>query len=379
MTSSRATRGQSLVETALILPILLLLLVMSVDFGRVFFGSVQLSNAARVGANYAATNPSATFNAGTYQALITADAKAINCALDPASPPQYTKPNGAPTVSPQVGDYATVGLTCRFDLITPMAAVVLKRSSIPVSTTATFPVRYGCIGCPPPSEPPAPTPPNHCRKLPTLTGMSVAGARLAWQSAGFSLEQFEPATGRDYETVGNAVVSNTDTSCPVGFAIFLASVVVTVVPSDDVVAGCQTVPNLIGLPVEDARQQWTGGTPAFTGAFFPSDQDSRVVTDQVTLPTASIAGVSCIPSDSSIEVTTGDAWPESPPPPCRVPNFIDTQSAAAQATWSEAKFTTTVLFDGPDRGFKVKSQTLVGGDYVGCASQLKISNKPIAN
>ena len=47
-------RGQSLAELALVLPIVLLLVLVTVDFGRAFFGWVTLNNMARVGANYAA-------------------------------------------------------------------------------------------------------------------------------------------------------------------------------------------------------------------------------------------------------------------------------------------------------------------------------------
>ena len=50
-------RGQALVEFALVLPLLALLLVMALDFGRVFFGWVALQNAARIGANYAGHTP----------------------------------------------------------------------------------------------------------------------------------------------------------------------------------------------------------------------------------------------------------------------------------------------------------------------------------
>lgn len=42
----RVSRGQALVETALILPILILLLLMAIDFGRVYFTSIDLRNAA---------------------------------------------------------------------------------------------------------------------------------------------------------------------------------------------------------------------------------------------------------------------------------------------------------------------------------------------
>lgn len=50
-------RGQSTVEFALLLPVLLMLVVVALDFGRVFFTYVQLTNAAREAAAYAAGNP----------------------------------------------------------------------------------------------------------------------------------------------------------------------------------------------------------------------------------------------------------------------------------------------------------------------------------
>src|SRR4051795_12621273 len=45
-------RGQSLVELALVLPIVMLLVMITIDFGRAFFGWISLNNMARVGANY---------------------------------------------------------------------------------------------------------------------------------------------------------------------------------------------------------------------------------------------------------------------------------------------------------------------------------------
>jgi Flp pilus assembly protein TadG len=52
--------GQSLVEFALVLPVLLFLVVIAIDFGRLFFSSVQIHNAAREAANYAASAPTDT-------------------------------------------------------------------------------------------------------------------------------------------------------------------------------------------------------------------------------------------------------------------------------------------------------------------------------
>ena len=53
----RRERGQSLVETAVVLPILLLLLAAIVDFGRAFDAYIILTNAVREGARFGATNP----------------------------------------------------------------------------------------------------------------------------------------------------------------------------------------------------------------------------------------------------------------------------------------------------------------------------------
>ena len=56
----RRERGQSLVETAVVLPILLLLLAATVDFGRAFDAYIVLTNAAREGARFGSTNPEMT-------------------------------------------------------------------------------------------------------------------------------------------------------------------------------------------------------------------------------------------------------------------------------------------------------------------------------
>lgn len=52
--------GQSLVELALALPVLLLILLALADFGRAFYYTTILTNAAREGAAYLAANPTET-------------------------------------------------------------------------------------------------------------------------------------------------------------------------------------------------------------------------------------------------------------------------------------------------------------------------------
>jgi hypothetical protein len=56
-THTSKPRGQSLVEFALLLPVLLLLILGAMDFGRLFYTKLVLTNAAREGANYLARHP----------------------------------------------------------------------------------------------------------------------------------------------------------------------------------------------------------------------------------------------------------------------------------------------------------------------------------
>ncbi len=53
-------RGASLVELALVLPLLMLLLMGAVDFGRAFYLAMEISGAAQAGAEYGTQNPTDT-------------------------------------------------------------------------------------------------------------------------------------------------------------------------------------------------------------------------------------------------------------------------------------------------------------------------------
>ena len=139
----RRPTGQSLVEFTLILPVLLLLLMGGIDFGRVFLGWVSLNNTARIAANYAAAN-ALSVSAGnatalaTYNRLVQDDAKATNCTPDdPIAPPTYD-PDTA------IGSYAVVSIDCRFDLITPILSGIFG-GHVDVSAQSTFPIRSGVI------------------------------------------------------------------------------------------------------------------------------------------------------------------------------------------------------------------------------------------
>ena len=68
----RVSRGQSFVEFALLAPVLILFLLAVADFGRVFFVSIALNNAARAGTQYGIQSPAnAADFAGMQQAAQT--------------------------------------------------------------------------------------------------------------------------------------------------------------------------------------------------------------------------------------------------------------------------------------------------------------------
>lgn len=157
----RKSRGQSMAEFAMTVPMALLMVLFGLDFGRVFLGWVALNNAAREAANYAAMNPTAwtsPFNFAVqseYARLVATEAQNINCAIEsPVSDPSF--PDGT-----SIGAPASVELTCQFELITPFIGI-FTGNPIPVSASSAFPVRAGLIEGVPvetllPTASPAPT------------------------------------------------------------------------------------------------------------------------------------------------------------------------------------------------------------------------------
>jgi Flp pilus assembly protein TadG len=151
-------RGQSLTEFALTLPVVLLLVLFGLDFGRVFLGWVTLTNAAREAANYAAMNPTAWGSEpnfavqAEYARLVTTETTGANCTM-PDPIPDPTFPSGTSLGSP-----ADVSITCHFSLITPVISQIVG-NAVAVTAASAFPVRAGIIeGIPTPSPSPTPTP-----------------------------------------------------------------------------------------------------------------------------------------------------------------------------------------------------------------------------
>jgi Flp pilus assembly protein TadG len=230
----RRGQGQSLVEFALVLPILMIVLLFAVDFGRAFYSWVILQNAARIGANFAALNPEGWEGTGDpvlqaqYAALVSKDWGTLGC--DPPTVPVFTDAAADTSIAGQtpdtaydVGDTVRVTLTCPFRPATPVISGILG-SSIKLVATSEFRIRSGSIAgldfeaqipkpstvAPTPTPGPTPTAGPTATPIPTATPPpclvvpdlaleggnpeTVAQARTEWTAAGFT-GAFTPASG----------------------------------------------------------------------------------------------------------------------------------------------------------------------------------------
>lgn len=248
----RKSRGQSLAEFALTLPMALLMVLFGLDFGRVFLGWVALNNAAREAANYAAMNPTAwtiPYNTAVqteYARLVTTEAASINCTL--------VTPVPAPTFDDgtSIGAPATVTLTCGFHLITPLIGI-LTGNPIPVTASSAFPVRSGNIeGIPvestTPTASPAPTvgptgtpgptaivaptatpapiattsptsAPSECNVV-SLLNVLTNKAQAKWKTAGFTgTVIFSPLVPPNYRIAWQSLTVGTEVDCTTNITV----------------------------------------------------------------------------------------------------------------------------------------------------------------
>jgi len=104
-TKHRHFHGQSIIEFALVLPVLLLLIVGAMDFARLFTTKIVLTNAAREGANYLSRNPAGS---GNLSAVIAAEAEDLT---------NYEITPGCSTVSCNPGDKVSVKITHDVNLL----------------------------------------------------------------------------------------------------------------------------------------------------------------------------------------------------------------------------------------------------------------------
>lgn len=372
------SRGQSVVELVLILPVFLLLIMGGIDFGRVFLGWINLNNTARIAANFAASN-AVKLNAGdattvaSFNRIVSDDASATNCTLPTPLPP--------PTYSPdtELGSSATVQFSCSFNVITPIISAVLG-NVVTVSSSAVFPIRNGVIagvpaGGPGPVHaqfnisPAGGVAPTTVTFMDTSTGSPIS---YAWDFDGDSVVDSTAKAPPPYPytvpgsyvaslTVSNGVTPDTATRTiiimvPVGpVADFTYTLSSPTAPSTVTFADAST-----GSPTS---WLWDFGGGITWPDATPPAKVYAAGTWTVTLTVNNAIG----PASTTPKTFTITA----PIPMCIVPDFKNLKtdvSPSIQSRWLAAGFFTTVIFN-PSRPpeFKITKQSLVNGTSQPCA------------
>jgi Flp pilus assembly protein TadG len=128
------TRGQSLVEFALVFPIFIMLLAGMIDFGLGLYSYMTIINAAREGGRLGATNCTATDCAGAVSARTTANANGL--VLDTVTSTCYVKDTATQEAcsASVAGDKVTVAVTYTYHMIWPLTF----GTQIPMSSSVTF-------------------------------------------------------------------------------------------------------------------------------------------------------------------------------------------------------------------------------------------------
>jgi Flp pilus assembly protein TadG len=361
-----------MVEFALVLPILLMLLVLAVDFGRVFFQWVGVSNASRIAANYAARNPDAwdltpdLISQAEYRSLVARDLNPLNCrALDDTEMDAADIPN--PTFTGfAIGDQTTARLQCQFRVLTPIASLITGGPTFTVTAESTFTVNGGRIEGIPVGVVPSSAPTVPCAQVtvPNLANRTVEDAETLWTSL-FSGSFTAPsgALPDDIVLTQVTVLASNPGDCMAE----TTSVTVTVGAATACSTGEENVPNLVSLSVGAARDAWTDA--GFTGAFLASGADDEVVTSQSV--SSGDAPGECAPASALVTVGSDPVVDY-----CEARQLTGMTKAAAEAEYRDAGFTGAFKSTGPGGG-TVSGQKLTGGQDYPCSSDedVKMSNK----
>ncbi|MDF2734882.1 MAG: cell surface protein [Chloroflexota bacterium] len=386
------SRGQSLVEFALVLPIILMLTLIALDFGRVYLGWINLQSMARIGANLAANNPTAWSGSGDaaikarYQAQIKNDATANNCRL-PVVGGVQTAP--APTFTgEELGDEAHVALTCTFGIITPGISNILG-GSVAVSSSAVFPVKTGMTvtdntggGSPPnaaftgngdvsPSSLSGPAPFN------VVFRDTSGGSPTSWLwdfNDGSPNSTLQDPLDHVFAVPGTYLVTLTATNA-LGSSTATMGITVTAVSVVDFTTDQNSGAPPLTVNFTDASTSggtawdWTFGTGEGTGtgqtvSHTYNTAGTYTVSLTVTYPTGPVT----LTKTNYITVASGL---------CTAPSLNGVKRNDAQAAWTGRGFTGTVS-DGPgapNGNYTITTQSLVGGSNYPCTSAVVV-NRP---
>jgi Flp pilus assembly protein TadG len=139
---NKSTRGSSIVEFALMVPLTLLLLFAVFDFARLFYVEMNLQNAVRQAARYGVTgnhlaDPNhAGQNLSRVNSIIQV-ARTAAAGLD-VSNIQISSTAGGSGSAGGPGDTLTISLTTNLKLMTPLVAQFFKNGTYTFTDTVSF-------------------------------------------------------------------------------------------------------------------------------------------------------------------------------------------------------------------------------------------------
>jgi PKD repeat protein len=413
----KRTRGQSVVEFALVVPLLLLLTLTAIDFGRVFLGWVNVQQMTRIAANEAAEHASVWATPGDptgqkakYQAKVKNDARAINCT------PQDPIPEPVLGAGTALGDPVTVGLSCRFAVITPVISSLVG-GTILVSSETTFPIKEGVVATVPGGGAPVVTPPVAKFVGSPQSGWAPLQVKFSNDSTGAPTSQVwnfnyvgAGGTGVGSVTPSNSFSAGTQTvtygcagtpgqTCTFGVSLDVSNaggssskttpadyITVTVPPAPPAPVAEFTAtprtgvePQLVNFAFVDLR----GGTVTYTQYRWDLDGDGTFdTTGQTTsrnYPTDGVFDITLEVTDSTgaTNTLTKKAYVVITNKVCVVPDFGNTKKNQAQSAWAAAGFTTQVQFAAGQGNYTINNQSLIGGTIdpppLGCGATITVT------
>ena len=192
------SRGQSLVEFTLLLPVFLLLFAATLDLGRIYMAQISVTNAAREGAMQASRTPTAFVpdqpcptsspDSDLVMCRTLLEAEGSMVSVQPADVQLTCNPA---TCATGLGNTATVTVTGHFQLLTPLLSAFfggnqnvtfMSSSTAQVETLPTPAATSTPTPTPTPTPSPTPTPVPTCT-LPSA-GFTVSGPNLNKQLKG---------------------------------------------------------------------------------------------------------------------------------------------------------------------------------------------------
>lgn len=200
----RRSRGQSLVEFALILPVFLVFLAAALDLGRVFYANITLNNAAREGAFQAAITPALYVENQpcnqTTNRVVCRIQNETTGSMIAIAPTDIDMTCSIPGCGEAAGSLVTVEVRGKFRLITPLLSVIFGGQDLKLTSSAVAQIEY----LPDPNT--ATPPPGPVANF-TASPMSVpVGGTVTFNS---SSSTGNP-TGFQWDFDGNGIVDSTD-------------------------------------------------------------------------------------------------------------------------------------------------------------------------